>query len=93
MFKSATALMLAAAIAGCTSSSGVFAVGPDNYRITSTAITSFGGAGTASASAIRTATRYCADKGKSLLVVDTAMDSQFTQGSSDVTFKCVDPAP
>lgn len=77
------------AVAACASSSGVFQVAPNTYRITTTAITSFGGAGTARAEAIRTANEYCAQQNKQALVTDAQMDSQFTQGSSDVTFRCV----
>lgn len=83
----AVALVLSA----CASSSGVFQVAPDTYRITTTAITSFGGAGTARASAIRSANEYCARQGKQALVLEAEMASQFTQGSSDVTFRCVTP--
>jgi hypothetical protein len=72
------------------SSGGVFQVGPDVYQITTTAITSFGGVGSARASAIQTATEYCARLNKQLLVLDTISDSQFTQGSSDIKFRCVD---
>src|SRR5271154_7029161 len=73
------ALALAISTAGCASSSGVFQIGPDTYQITTTAITSFGGAGAARASAIATANDYCAKQGKNALVVGTEVDSQFTQ--------------
>lgn len=76
-------------LAACASSSGVFQVGPDTYQITTTAITSFGGAGTARAEAIRTANAHCQTQGKQAVVIDAEMDSQFTQGSSDITFRCV----
>ena len=82
-------LTIALLATGCASSSGVFQVGEDTYQITTTAITSFGGAGSARASAIRTATEHCAQLGKRPLVLDATTDSQFTQGSSDVTFRCV----
>ncbi len=86
-FVLASAALLA--LGACASSSGVFQVGPDTYRITTTAITSFGGAGTARAEAIRTANAHCAAQGKQALVTNAEMDSQFTQGSSDVTFRCI----
>lgn len=75
-------------LSGCASSSGVFQTGPDSYQVTTTAITSFGGVGTARASAIQTANEYCSRLGRHALVVDAANDSQFTQGSSDVKFRC-----
>jgi hypothetical protein len=81
----ATALMTSS----CASSSGVFQVAPDTYQITTTAITSFGGPGAARASAIGTASEYCARLGKRPLVIDATTDSQFTQGSSDIRFRCV----
>jgi hypothetical protein len=75
-------------LTGCSSSSGVFQTGPETYQITTTAITSFGGVGTARASAIQAANDYCSHLGKRPLVLDAANDSQFTQGSSDVKFRC-----
>lgn len=76
-------------IAGCASSSGVFPAGPDTYQITTTAITSFGGAATARREAVDRANAYCSEQGKRAEVVTASMDSQFTQGSSDLTFRCV----
>ncbi len=78
------------ALTGCASSSGVFKTGTDTYQITATAITSFGGAGTASAKAIKMANEHCAKLGKQAIITSAKTDSQFTQGSSDVSFKCVD---
>jgi hypothetical protein len=77
------------ACSACASSSGVFKVGPDTYGITTTAITSFGGAGKASSTAIKTANDHCALQGKQALITDTEIDSQISQGSSNLTFKCV----
>jgi hypothetical protein len=90
MDRNVTFLAAALLSAGCASSSGVFQVGPDTYQITTTAITSFGGAGSARGSAIRTATEHWAHLGKRPINVDTATDSQFTHGSSDVSLRCVD---
>jgi hypothetical protein len=81
--------LVALALSACASSSGVFQVAPDTFGITTTAITSFGGAGTARASAIRSANEHCASMGRQALVIGAEMDSQFTQGSSDVVFRCV----
>jgi hypothetical protein len=78
-----------AMLAGCASSSGAYLVGPDTYRITTTAITSFGGEGTAKASAVHTANQTCARLGKTAMVVADSSDAQFTQASTSVTFKCV----
>jgi hypothetical protein len=78
----------ASLVASCASSSGVFQIGPNTYQITTTAITSFGGMGSARASAIQTANDYCVRLDKHLLVLDATNDSQFTEGSSDVKFRC-----
>lgn len=83
---------LALLLTGCASSSGVFPVGPDTYRVTGTAITTFGGSGTASRSAIDAATGYCASQGRTLVVVDSTASSGITQGDASVTFRCVTPA-
>lgn len=86
--KRLTVIAMAVSVAGCSSSSGVFQTGPDTYQITTTAITSFGGVGSARASAIQTANDYCARLGRRPVVLDASNDSQFTQGSSDVKFRC-----
>lgn len=82
---------LASTLAACSSNSGVFQTGPDTYQITTTAITSFGGAGAARGAAIQTANDHCARMGKRPMVLDTASDSQITMGSSEVKFRCVGP--
>lgn len=86
--KAMTTLTLAAALGGCASSSGVFKVGPDSYRVTSSAITSFGGAGTERDAGIKKAQAHCASMGKTATVMDATTEASFTQGTSDVTFKC-----
>ena len=63
------AIGAASLLAGCASSSGVFSVGPDAYKISSSAITSFGGSATAKGSAYKQATEVCAKQGKQMLLV------------------------
>ena len=75
-------------LSACASSSGVYAAGDGSYRVTTTAITSFGGAGTARASAIRSANEHCASENKRAVIIEAQMDSQFTQGSSEISFRC-----
>lgn len=87
--RSFVAIAAVLALAGCASSSGVFPMENGSYRISTTAITSFGGAATARQAAIRDATAHCASQGKRMVVTETTNDSQITQGSSDVTFRCV----
>lgn len=86
--KAILALTFAATLGGCASSSGVFKVGPDSYRVTSSAITSFGGAGTARGAGIKKAQAHCASLGKTATVTDATTEASITQGTSDVTFKC-----
>jgi hypothetical protein len=90
MFRAILCGAAAIGLTGCASSSGAYQVGPDTYRITATAFTSMGGQGTAKGSAIRTANDTCAKVGKHPLVVSEDGNAQFTQGSVDVTFRCVD---
>jgi hypothetical protein len=82
-------VIVGATLAGCASSSGVYEVSPGVYTVTSTAITSFGGAATAKGNALKKAQARCAAEGKQMQLVDQKTDSQFTQGSADVTFRCV----
>ena len=78
-------------LSGCASSSGVYQVGPGLYRVATTAITSFGGEGTAKGEAYHAATQECQRQGKQLSVVDDTSDAQFTQASANLTFRCVAP--
>jgi hypothetical protein len=86
--KHAPQLAALLALSACASSSGVYAVGSDTYRVTATAITSFGGEATAKGSAVKQANEMCAKQGKTAVVVGETADAQFTQGSASVTFKC-----
>jgi hypothetical protein len=75
-------------VAGCASSSGVYQVSPGTYRITTTAITSYGGKGTATGAAAKTAAAECAKSGKQVHIMDESSDAQFTQASVSLTFRC-----
>jgi hypothetical protein len=76
-------------LAGCASSSGVFEVSPGVYSVTSSAITSFGGAGTAKGDAYKRAQATCAAKGKRMELVTQNANATFASGSADVTFRCI----
>jgi hypothetical protein len=80
--------VLTLALVGCASSSGVFEVGPGRYRVTNTAITSFGGSGAATGAGIKAANAHCAKQGKRAVIAEAVTGDQATQGSSDVTFTC-----
>lgn len=87
--RSFVGVLGALALAGCASSSGAYQVGENTYRITASAWTSMGGQGTAKGSAIKAANATCAAKGMRPEVIGENGNAQFTQGSVDVTFKCV----
>jgi hypothetical protein len=81
--------VLFAALAGCASSSGVIARGDGVFQITSSAITSFGGAGTAARDGFKRANDYCAASGKRAELIDNRTDAQFTGATVNVSFRCV----
>lgn len=83
-------IAVALVLCNCASSSGVFAIGPDAYRVTASAITSFGGAGTAQRDALESAAEFCSTTSRQALIVSTRSDSDIAQGSSEVTFTCSD---
>ncbi len=87
MVRIATALAVLA-LGACASSSGAYSTGPDTYKITTTAITSFGGAGTAKQAAVKTAEATCAKQGKRAVVTSDSVDAQFTGASVDVAIRC-----
>lgn len=76
-------------LSGCASSSGVVEVSPGVYSVTSSAITSFGGSGTAKGDAYKRAQATCAAKGKRMDLVSQNADANFASGSADVTFRCI----
>jgi hypothetical protein len=86
--KKLIAFLVPLLLCSCATSSGVFNVSPDTYRVTNT-IPSFGGIGKARGEGINLATAYCAKLGKVPIITEATVNSDFVQGgSSDVTFKC-----
>lgn len=83
----ALAVISSLALASCTSS-GVAQTGADTYTITTTAITSFGGAGAAKGDAFKAANAKCAETGKHAIITNSATSGTIASGSADVTFKC-----
>jgi predicted small secreted protein len=78
-------------ISGCTTSSGVVAVGPDTYMISRTQW-GFRGPGLVKAAAIKEADAYCKKHGKEILVIKT-VESGVKFGSepaAQVYFKALD---
>lgn len=76
-------------LAGCASSSGVYEVSPGVYSISSTAITSFGGAATAKGDAYKKASQTCSTQGKQMELVNQDSNANIASGSANVTFRCV----
>jgi hypothetical protein len=84
-----TALVLAlAALAGCASSGGIARMDDGTFTTTSSAILSMGGAGTASAKALKEAAAFCAKEGKRPVTVDQRTDAQITGATVTVRFRC-----
>lgn len=79
---------LCLALAGCASTSGVIATQGDAYRVSSSAYTSMGGAGTAKGDAYKKAEAECAKQGKRAEVIDEASKVTIASGTVDVTFRC-----
>lgn len=74
-------------LSACTSS-GVAQTGPDSYAITTTALTSFGGAGSANGKAFEDAQSFCARKGNRALITQNQTAATIPSGSADIGFKC-----
>lgn len=81
---------LCAALGGCASTSGVIASEGGTFRVSSSAYTSMGGAGTAKGDAYKKAEAECARQNKRAEVIDEASKVTIASGSVDVTFRCRD---
>jgi hypothetical protein len=84
-------IAVSALIAGYAVTSGAFAVGPDTYQISSSAITSFGGSATATKTVYGQATDYCSGQAKRMELVNQTADAQFAGATVDMTFRCLAP--
>jgi len=79
---------VAISLFGCAASGGVYMVGADTYRATTTAIAIFGGGAIAKDETYRSASAFCAMQRKQMTVIDDTSGGQFPQGSANVTFRC-----
>lgn len=61
---------------------------PGVYTISTTAITSYGGVAKAKKAAYDEAEKTCAGQDRRLIVINDQGDSNITNGSADVTFRC-----
>ena len=86
-------LILASCLSiGACSSTGVLPIGPDTYRITGSAINSFGGQVTAEAEALKTANEYCQNQGRQmLLIADQRGEPTLGSGGFSMNFRCLAP--
>jgi hypothetical protein len=86
-------LILASCLSlGACSSTGVLPIGPDTYRITESAINSFGGQVTAEAGALKTANEYCESQGRQmLLIADQRGEPTLGSGGFSMNFRCLAP--
>ena len=82
-------VVLVLVLAGCASSSGVFQVSSNTYRIATRATWELGGRAGAMQMALSEATEYCVKQGGSLKVLKTSESyGHFEGGRVDVTFTC-----
>lgn len=84
------AATLVVLIAGCASTSGVFQVSTDTYRVATRATWELGGRAGALKMALSEATEHCAKSGTVPNVLSTSESySHFEGGRVDMTFSCV----
>lgn len=84
-------LVVAVALAGCASSSGVLRSGPDVFTVTATASPGAGGETAAKKSAYNDASLECSKSGKAVTIVSEKVTAPtWTNGmhSIDLTFRC-----
>jgi hypothetical protein len=87
----AIAILIAMALAGCASTSGVHQAGPGMYTVTATASHGAGGSAKAKGSAYADAERQCAKSGGAVEVISEKVGAPtWTDGmhSVDLVFRC-----
>ena len=82
-------LVGAVVLGGCANSSGVFAVGPNRYQISTRATWELGGRAGAQRAALSEATKHCAAQGKGLCTVNSESNyGHFEGGTVTLIFAC-----
>ena len=82
-----------ALLVACSQSRGVFKLGPDTY-MTSAAASPSAGASEAQRLALSEANEYCANMGKTVMVMKSSdVINVYGGGSSKVTFRCLAKDP
>ena len=92
MYKNTTSAgicLFILAISGCATNSGVMALGPDTYQISTGADNFRGGESGAKRMALQNAQSYCAKLGKALLVKNMSTGFSGNLRQVDVTFMCM----
>jgi hypothetical protein len=84
------ALISAALLAGCASSTGILPAGPDTYTITERYAPIRGGSDTAQREALTKANEFCAEKGRVFVPNNMVSNMDQSRGFS-VTFQCLLP--
>jgi hypothetical protein len=90
LYQRLLAAITMAAIAGCASSSGVFQVSDNSYRVATRATWELGGRAGAMKMALQEATAHCSKLGRNLKVLNSDESyGHFEGGRVDVTFSCM----
>src|SRR4051812_22773001 len=77
------------ALAGCSNNSGVFAIGPNTYQVSTRATWELGGRAGAKQMALTEATHHCEGQGKTLRVINSSEAyGHFEGGTVELTFAC-----
>jgi hypothetical protein len=82
---------LAAMLAGCVTdaASTVLPIGPDTYRVSGSAYTSFGGYAAGEAEALKTANHYCQSQGRQMLMLSHEGTATIGSGTAYINFRCL----
>ncbi len=92
-FKSAPAIALA--LAGCATTTGIVAVGPDTYMVSEMRAPALGGGPEAQRAVLAEANAFCASQGRVFAPVFMRPDGDpytpYYPTAYDATFRCVPP--
>ena len=91
MNKYTSAMLVAVALAGCTTTStgAVTEIGPDTYLLAGTGGTMEHASSSVKAKLIDQGKKYCADKGRSFVMVNSSgQDAGLNYSSAEIQFRC-----
>ncbi len=88
-------VLLALAVAGCGTTSGIIPIGPDVYTLSEMRAPALGGGGEAQRVALAEATGFCQQQGRAFEPLDMRPDGDprtpYYPTAFDVTFHCAPP--